>query len=341
MPSLQLIFNINILNKDLDISSWFKTGEFPNGDEMVKANYDFWIDWGDGKELEHYDLNSDRCPSSDNETITYLGQQKTYDWTEYLSIKHHYDKVGTYRVTIHGICDNLFGYHMVDFGNGMTKKPMKTNAIRNALYGILVPKNKTSPLKYAYASFFGCQNLNFFGKGVLDNLQNCKTLFHLFDGASVNYIYPNIFSGCSNVQYMGYVFEACTFSFIYQNTLKFTPNVTNCEHMFHRCIKIRQIPQGFFDYVPLCQNFNTCFKSCTSLKRVPSNLFDKCPNVTNVKACFCGGAIMGDNAYDEKMYISHIPPLWNTKPNIQNKLYYAHGCTFADNYDIAFSKGWT
>jgi hypothetical protein len=40
---------------------------------------------------------------------------------------------------------------------------------------------------------------------------------------------------------------------------------------------------------------------------------------------------MGDNGYDEKMYINHIPPIWKTH-NIPNKTYYAKGCIFADNY---------
>jgi hypothetical protein len=73
MPSLQLLFNIKPLNKRLELTSFFNTGGMNNEkeavlsedySETVETNYDFWIDWGDGTEMEHYNNKSRKC--SDN-----------------------------------------------------------------------------------------------------------------------------------------------------------------------------------------------------------------------------------------------------------------------------------
>ena len=229
-------------------------------------------------------------------------------------MKHTYDRVDTYRVTIYGTCDNLYGYYP-DYKN-------QTKALRTTLFGILVPKNSTSPLKYAWGSFFGCENLRYFGKGVLDNLaEDAYTLEHLFDGAPLNYIYPNIFYGCKNVKYMGWLFEATMIKFIYANTFRWTPNVIDMQHIFHRCICLEEIPEGFFDYTTKCKSFHTAFKSCSSLKKVPANLFDKCTDLLDVSRCFCGGKVAGDTLYDKNMYITTIPHIWK-HPNIENIINY-------------------
>jgi hypothetical protein len=55
----------------LDLSCWFNTGNIPNDErnddgsysKFVKANYDFWIDWGDGTPMEHYDNKSPKARS--------------------------------------------------------------------------------------------------------------------------------------------------------------------------------------------------------------------------------------------------------------------------------------
>ena len=318
MPSLQLLFNIKPLNKRLELTSFFNTGGMNNEkeavlsetySETVETNYDFWIDWGDGTEMEHYNNKSKKC--SDN------------GWQQCIQVVHTYERSDKYRITIYGTCDALHGYY--------TAKPEKTRGIRECLYGIVVPKNRTSPIKYAYGSFFGCQNLKYFGKGVLDNLaEDAYTLEHLFDGASLEYVYPNIFYGCKNVKHMGWVLEACMMKFLHSNIFRWTPNVRDMQHAFHRCILLKTVPNGLFDYVPMCKSFHTTFKTCTSLESAPIDLFDKCYGITDVSRCFAGGRFFGDWSYDENMYIKQLPHIWN-HVNIENinVTDYARGCKLA------------
>lgn len=253
-----------------------------------------------------------------------------------IQVKHSYTKRGVYRVTIQGQCDNLFGhYHNPNYVNN--NKPRQTLSLRKTLYGVLVPKNRVSPLKYAYGSFFGCENLNYVGKGIFDGLEECKTLAHLFDGTNIDYVYPNIFSGCPNVESFAYTFEACPFKFLYSNIFKWTVKAENFQHCFHRCIVFKQIPQKLFHYVPLASNFNACFRSCTSVTKVPEDLFDNCYYISDMEYCFCGGKdkeITTDGAYNPIMFINHIPQVWN-KPSLRGAKFnrYAHGCKHANNYN--------
>lgn len=231
----------------------------------------------------------------------------------------------------------------------------------NSLWGICVPKNAQSPLKYAYGSFFGCEKLRYLGKNVFKNLKDCKTIFHLFDGASIEYFYEYTLEGASNLIDLQYGFEACQMKGISPNLFKWCPNVTSVFHTFHRCDKLQEVPQGLFDPLPKLVNAEVCFKACTSLKTVPYNLFKKCYNIKKVYECFCGGRWNGDNGYNRYMSItSEIPPLWDKhywdtdeykeqfKQQIENGQWYppqfnisptshtryASGCINAQNYSI-------
>lgn len=251
--------------------------------------------------------------------------------------------MGVQRVTIYGKCDNLFGHwaNTNSSGNDDSKKgdsddkPKQTRAMRKTLYGVLIPKNRKSPLKYAYGSFFGFTILTYLGVDVFENLTECRTIRHLFDGTNLNYIYPNIFSTCQALEDVSYVFEACPISFIYHNIFRWTPNIKTLAHGFHRCIVIKEIPEGFFDYIPLCENFDHTFRSCLSLKKVPSTLFDKIPYIQTAKHCFSGGDYANsDHSYSHKMAIEHIPPVWDIERFKTTEFNdYAHGCVHADNYD--------
>jgi hypothetical protein len=96
----------------------------------------------------------------------------------YLPVRHTYAKSGVHVMTIIGECDNLYQ-------NGDTGYKDRIICLKECLWGVIVPKNRTSPLKYAYASFFGCESLVYFGKKIFENLKDCKKLFHTFDGAAI------------------------------------------------------------------------------------------------------------------------------------------------------------
>ena len=56
-------------------------------------------------------------------------------------------------MTLTGDCDNLYGH---DEGNTPGPYNAKnSHAVRYWLWGVVVPKNSWSPLKYGYGSFFG------------------------------------------------------------------------------------------------------------------------------------------------------------------------------------------
>lgn len=356
-PAIQFIFNLyENWQKELDLSGWFYTGKLFNGAkedgtvDFVYPEYDFWIDWGDGSAIEHYDK------SSKIKTIN-VRKLSWQDWNEgdavpdtwgsddfvgsvhhdvsCINVSHVYKELGVQRVTIYGKCDNLFGHWAKSVGGDGDSKPQQTRAMRKTLYGVLIPKNRKSPLKYAYGSFFGFSIMTYLGIGVFDNLTECRTVRHLFDGANLNYIYPNIFATCKALEDVTYVFEACPISFIYHNIFRWTPNIKNMAHAFHRCIVFKEIPEGFLDYTPLCEKFDYAFRSCLSLKKIPTTLFDKISYIKNANYCFAGGQIGGtDTSYSHKMLVEHIPPVWDIErfktTSFSN---FAHGCVHADNYD--------
>lgn len=294
---------------------WFYTGSFSNISQNVTATYDFSIDWGDGSNIDYY-KNSDAV-------------------NNYIPVEHTFKKKGVYTVTLQGDCDNLYQ-------TGSTNYKDRIVNLKECLWGIQVPKNCKSPLKYAYSSFFGCERLAYLGKGVFDNCTNCKTIQHLFDGAAIEFFHEYTLVGMENLVDAQYCFEACKMKGIHGNIFKCVPNVTNFAHAFHRCDRLEKIPDNLFYYNTLATNFKLCFRSCTSITSVPSNLFDNCPNISDVEECFAGGRINNsDLAYNKYMSIaSDLPALWDTHPRITHANY-ATGCIHATNYKDAVKAGWT
>ena len=299
---------------------WFYTGSFTNISENINATYDFGIEWGDGTKTDYY------------KNINAVGN--------YLPVKHTYAKKGVYTATLTGDCDNLYQ-------TGDTGYKDRIVNLKECLWGVKVPKNCVSPLKYAHASFFGCERLAYLGKGVFDNCTDCKTIRHLFDGAAIEYFHEYTLSGLKNLTDAQYCFEACKMKGIHPDIFKPTPNITSFFHSFHRCDKLKEIPSGLFDYTPKATNFKLCFRSCTAIEKLPENLFAKCPLISDVTECFAGGRINGsDLAYNKYMSIGlnqtetqNLPPLWNTHPGIAHGNY-ATGCIHASNYKEAVSRGW-
>lgn len=118
----------------MDISNtWFYVGSFNNGEETVTAKYDFDIDWGDGSPIEHFDNSMAKINGC-------------------LDVNHTYKKPGIYKVTLTGDCDNLYGHGKDSPGYYSAKN---SHAVQYWLWGVVVPKNSWSPLKYGYGSFFG------------------------------------------------------------------------------------------------------------------------------------------------------------------------------------------
>lgn len=312
-----------------DISTWFYTGEFPNGSQgKITAKYDFDVDWGDGSPLEHYN-NS-------------MGENRS---NKRIPVKHQYHKLGTYKVTITGDCDNLFGYGMSGHDtcgdNSALGTAKDSDTLKYCLWGVQVPTDHKSPLKYGYGSFFGCENLKFIGYGVFENITECREVPHLYDGAVLSRIEPWMLQGGINLENIEYTFENCQMMEIDAQVFQNCPNVTKANHCFHRCNSLLSIPNGLFDYFPKLENVESCFKSCSNLTFVPENLFDNCPNITDFSYCFCGGQVANDYSYPRYMKItSSLPPMWErmndsnfVTPTSFND--YATGCIKAKNYITA------
>jgi hypothetical protein len=262
-----------------------------------------------------------------------------YSARKYITVKHIYKQKGTYKITITGECDNLYGY------DGDVNKGAKlSNALVNSLWGIQVPNDCTSPLKYGYGSFFGCKNLKFVGYGVFHNITECREVPHLYDGAVLSRIEPWMLYGGKNLQSVSYTFENCQMYEIDPDVFKNCPKIEDASHVFHRCNVLREIPDKLFDNNPKINNLESAFKSCASVTYVPFNLFDKCPDITDADECFSGGRANSDTAYPTIMKINTaLPPLWErnaTETIITKHRYYAHGCSNATNYREALLNGW-
>lgn len=251
-----------------------------------------------------------------------------------IPVKHSYLKPGIYRVTLTGDCDNLYGY------NGIVSQGAKRSwHLVNCLWGVVVPKDSFSPLKYGYGSFFGCQTLAHVGYGVFHNIQPCKEVPHLYDGAVLKRIEPWMLYGGDNLENVEYTFENCQMLEVDKDIFKYCNKVTNANHCFHRCNKLKSIPEGLFDPMPELKSVNMCFQSCTDLVNVPSNLFELNVKITDFAYCFCGGRWNGDSAYNAQMAITDpLPEVW-TRTNVTSHRGYAHGCTTAANY-ASIPRSW-
>lgn len=253
----------------------------------------------------------------------------------YIPVRHNYSRTGVFRVTISGTCDNLYGYDGDVYAGAK-----RSDTLVHCLWGVIVPKDSTSPLKYGYGSFFGCQNLKHIGYGVFHNITECKEVPHLYDGAILSRIEPWMLYGGYNLESISYTFENCQMLEIDPNVFKNCTKITDASHCFHRCDALLSIPEGLFDYTPKLSDISVCFKSCTRVKTVPQNLFDNCPNITNCEYCFSAGRHNGDNSYSGTMSITTaIPPLWK-RTNIRSFTSYAYGCINATNYNQAVVNGW-
>ena len=295
---------------------WFYTGSFNNGsDGNVQATYNFSIDWGDGSAIDYYS-NADAQGG-------------------YLPVRHTYDKKGVYVASLTGTCDNLYQTGGVDYKNNIV-------SLKDCLWGIVVPKNSESPLKYAHASFFGCESLRYLGKHIFDNLTECKMIAHLFDGSSITRFPKNMFAKLSNLENVEYALEATQIEQLPPDLFSCCTEITNAAHVCHRCNKLLQIPQEFFKNNTKIANLNMAFKSCTSLVKVPKNLFDNCPDIQNCSWCFSGGRTSNDFGYNKYMVINtELPPLWDSSKwsKITQHTGYARGCTSAQNYKTAINAG--
>lgn len=260
---------------------------------------------------------------------------------DFLPVKHTYKKGGVYRVTLSGVCNNLYGLYKYDISTSNGNK--LSTAVSKWLWGVAVPKDSTSPLQYAYGSFFGCQGLKYLGYGVFHNITKCKEVPHLYDGATLARIEPWMLYGGYNLESIAYTFENCQMIEIDKDVFKHCSKVTNAEHAFHRCTSLVKLPKGLLNPLINLENASLMFKSCTNLLEIEDGekLFDACTKLTNVEECFCGGGYHGDASYSSIMKIkSALPSLW-LRSNITNHSAYAKGCKYAANYTQAVIHGWT
>lgn len=232
---------------------------------------------------------------------------------DFLPVKHMFEKKGTYKVKLVGTCDNLWGWDYKKAPNGGNKT---SNAIQKHLVSVQVPKDSTSPLKYAYGSFFGCEKLTNIGYGVLHNIIPCKEVPHLYDGAIIKEIQPWMLYGGDNLESIEYTFENCKMESIDKDVFKYCKNVYNADHCFHRCSNLIEIPLGLFDNMTKLETVNILFRSCINLSKIPRKLFKNNPNLKSCYRCFAGDGSDGDidplsNRFDAESYHKNKIPTDN------------------------------
>lgn len=254
--------------------------------------------------------------------------------------KHDYKETGTYRVSLYGEVPAMYGYHNKNF------VPM----IR-CLKAVLIPNGYISPLKYGQYMFFGCENLVSLGVGVIgENMKNCRSLFHMFDGAKIKQIPENLLYYCENLIDASYIFEACDIEYLPDNLFKSCTKLKYLNHAFHRCDYLKEIPENFFDNCPEIENIEKSFQACRRLETVPSSLFDKCGKIKDARFAFAGENIVGGYLRKQESLTSDVPPLWERSDlpyggvtDIGSEKWYkgyATGCVYASNFEDALSNGW-
>lgn len=316
------------------------------------------MDWGDGSKLDFY-KNSDAI----EQTIEIVKKVNGVDTIEIISIgqfipvEHTYAKKGIYRVTISGRCDVLYGWD-----TGRTFNDNSPSLIET-LVAIIVPKDSTSPLKYAHGSFCNCTNFCYFGYGVLHNATTACNMPRLFYNTQLKYLNKWFFRNCFELVTIENGFVNTPIVSIPEEFFKYTTkldwingafrncnnlielpsdmfkeckNLRTIDDMFNNCINLKTVPEKLFDNCQRIFQVNRTFANCVNLKTVPKDLFVKCKSISTANRTF----------YKCNNITSNLPPLWNRRnPDGTNVIpyhnEYAYGCTLAANYNEAVIAGWT
>jgi len=194
-------------------------------------NHDFTVDWGDGSPKSHVTgLNGD--PNRD----------------------HFYDSIGTYNITMTGLCEwfggNFFYANASDF--------------RKIL--------KVDNLGFKHIWFYNCNNLNStvpFGK-----LSSLTSVVNLFNGCiSLSLIPYNIFYKCPNIIHFSGIFSNTSIISIPEDLFKFNIAATHFNGAFSQCGGITTIPENLFRYNINAINFSSVFSNNSAITSLPPNLF--------------------------------------------------------------------
>ena len=246
---------------------------------------------------------------------------------------HKYAKTGVYFITFYGDIDALKGHSGMDWDSGGGNK--RSRVLIETLKAVLVPKNYTSPLKYAPGSFFGCYNLEYISPNIFENLTNCKTLYHLFDGCKIKHLPNGLLKNCINLKDARFIFEACDIIEIPEDLFENCTELLSVRCAFHRSNKISRVPGNLFKNNHKITDIRKCFQACRSLVDFPEEIFDPCPDIIYASETFSKENMPG---YAPQQYITSIPPLWERKNEdgsykVREYYAYAKACLDLPNYE--------
>ena len=248
------------------------------------GTYNFTVNWGDG--------NSD--------TITVWNQAQ---------VTHAYGAIGTYTITIVGVCTGW------SFNN--TGDRLKLLSVQN--WGTLKPSNSTFS-----NSFRGCANLTLTSVADRLDLSNMTTMVSFFQGCTslttINLINGWDFSGINSLQSM---FSGCT-SFNQNIGSWNTQNVTNMQAMFLGCTAFNNGGNSGINFLNISSvtNMQQMFQNASSFNQ---NIGDwDVSLVTNMSSMFLGASSFNQNIGS-----------WNTQNVVSMGAMFQNATSF--NQDIG---GW-
>lgn len=275
------------------------------------------MDWGDGSKLDFY-KNSDAI---------YYPEMNVYNHETFIPVEHTYAKKGIYRATISGVCDVLYGWQS---GGSKWWWNDYSPSLKETLVAIIVPKDSTSPLKYAHGSFYNCTNFCYFGYGVLHNATTAGSMPRLFYNTQLKYLNKWFFRNCFGLETIENGFVNTPIVSIPEEFFKYTTKLDWINSAFKNCLNLIELPSDMFETCSDLRVIDDVFAGCENLKTVPENLFDGCQNISKANRTF-------QNCIN---ITSNIPPLWNRSSDIQHNSY-AKKCEKAANYNEAVIAGWT
>jgi hypothetical protein len=209
---------------------------------------------------------------------------------------HTYAAIGTYIVTIDGLCE---GWSFLEYSISATKFKKvidwgtnKFKYLKGAFYNcnlLELPLNQSilgdiDDLSYI---FYNCSELISIPDGLFDNNPFVTNFSHAFDSCnSISSIPDGLFDNNPLVTNFSYIFINVQLSSIPDGLFDNNPLVTNFSYAFDGCVQLLTIPDGLFDNNTLVTDFSFTFYNCVQISTIPDGLFRYNTVATNFDSCF-------------------------------------------------------
>ena len=273
--------------------------EFYINNYYERYNYNFTIDWGDGKkETPEQGLDS---------------------------ISHTYESKGEYNIIISGICE-YFQFNSFLSDSSITEiKQWGTLGLKEVSFsGCNSLKKVASPTKNSLVNvesfgdlFLACNQLTVIPTNLFKGCTKASSFFRILSNTSIESIPEKLFEDCINARSFGGAFSGTLIKSIPENLFKNCVNADEFNSTFSDCINLKDIPDKLFDNCDNVDTFKGLFSNCTGLEGMAPKLWER---VENGEENDYIGEPNGDGCFygcEKLQNYAEIPDYWKQRPTIE------------------------